>query len=186
MAAIALAAIVLPAPAGAGAPQASDLPLPAARPTAVSLWIDGGFVPRTRWLEFKADGRAQVEGMFGVAPPAGRYRAAVDYAKVERVLTDAGVCTREAPPLTTPPGMDMFTYKVVVQCADRVRYFSTFAGHAVQPELVAVRDVVTGLERIGSQLRWERSPETGGAPRPPYVPPEQLKNVPATAASPSP
>jgi hypothetical protein len=184
LAGLALAAAVLTAPAGAGLPQASDLPVPAARPTAVTLWIDGGYVPLTRWLEFKADGQAQVEGMFGVAEPSGRYRAAVDYAKVERVLTDAGVCTREAPPLTTPPGMDMFTYKVVVRCADRLRYFSTFAGNAAKPETVAVRDVVAGLQRIGAQLAWERSPETGAAPRSPYVYPERLKDVPAAKPSP--
>jgi hypothetical protein len=74
--------------------------------------------------------------------------------------------------------MDMFSYKVVVQCTDRIRYFTAFAGSAVTPEMVPVRDVIAGLERFGAQLAWERSPETGPGPRapdPPRAAPAELR-----------
>jgi hypothetical protein len=178
------ASLVL-APAGAEAPQASDAASPPARPTAVTMWIDGGFSPHTRRLQFRSDGRAEVEGLFGVEPAPGRYRSRVDYARVERLLTDAGVCTREAPPPGHPPGMDMFSYKVVVQCTDRTRYFTAFAGSPVKPDMVSVRDVIAGLEKIGAQLAWEPTAETATGPRAPDPPPALRRpRAPAPSASP--
>jgi hypothetical protein len=162
-AALACAAIALTAPARADAPQASEAPLPPARPTAVTLWVDGGFSSQNRWLQFRADGDARVAGMFMLE--SGRYRSRVDYARVERVLTEAGVCTRKGLPLSRPAGMDMFYYKVLVSCTDGVRYFTSVAGSPVTPDMVAVHDVIAGLERIGAQLDWEPIAETGaGAP----------------------
>ena len=146
------------------------------------MWIDGGFSPHSRWLEFRADGTAHVVGMFDLDP--GRYRANVDYRKVERFLGDAGVCTRDAPAPGRPPGMDMFSYKVLVQCTDRTRYFTTFAGGAVTPEMVSVRDVIAGLTTIGAQLAWEPSAETGPAPRAPDPPPA-IRRLPAATPPPA-
>jgi hypothetical protein len=162
-AAAAAAALVLSAPALAVAPQAAESPAaapapPAAvapRPTAVVVRIDGGFHPENRWLWYDQDGTARFEGI--IATQRGRFRSRVDYAKVERLLTDAELCTRGAT-LVRPAGMDMLAYHVSVRCGNGWRIFTTY--DVTEPETNAhVRDAVRGLERLAANLPWEFTSE---------------------------
>jgi hypothetical protein len=165
LAALALSGPVLadppnPAESPTAAPPVLRPPLAAARPSAVVVRIEGGFHPENRWLWYDRDGTARFEGI--LASQRGRFRSRVDYAKVERLLADAELCTRDAA-LVRPAGMDVFRYRVSVRCGDGWRLFTTY--DAFLPTTSAqVRDAVRGLERLASTLAWSPTSETISPP----------------------
>jgi hypothetical protein len=151
-----------PGPSASPAPSTSPYPLVPLKPTAVVVRLAGGFHPVNQWLAYERDGTARFEGTLGFEH--GRFRARVDFAKVEQLLADAGMCTRHAT-LVRPANvaMDTFYYRVSVRCGAAWRMFTS--GDAFEPDTVAhTRNVVRELEHIAANLKWERADDTAGPP----------------------
>ena len=148
-----------PAPAGSAereaAPGGTPSPPAALRPTAVVVRITGGFNPQNRWLSYERDGTARFEGVLPAG--RGRFRSRVDYAKVERLVADAELCTRDAA-VVHAAGMDVFMYRVGVRCGDGWRVFTTFDAFAPAGS-TAVREAARALARLASALDWSRTDE---------------------------
>ncbi|MEA2719481.1 MAG: hypothetical protein QOJ39_1345 [Candidatus Eremiobacteraeota bacterium] len=160
-AAAAFAAVALTGPVLADPVEQARPDAVAARPTAVVVRIEGGFHPENRWLWYELDGTARFEGM--LPGQRGRFRSRVDFAKVERLIADAGLCTRQAPAVRRA-GMDMFTYRVSVRCGDGWRLFTTY--DAFEPAGDAhVRDAVRALQHLASTLAWSPSNEDVAPPQ---------------------
>jgi hypothetical protein len=149
----AVAALALAGPAFAEPPQPANAnPSFAPTPTAVVVWIDGGFSPRNRWLWYDGDGTARSQGM--VEYERGHVRSHLDYAKVERVLANAGLCARPAT-AAHPPGMDMDVYHVSVRCGAAWRYFTSFGAHEAPAGEAQVAEAVRELIHIAVNLAWQ-------------------------------
>jgi hypothetical protein len=153
--ACAVAALAFCRPAGAEAPAATAAPSPAAAqsPTAVVVRIDGGINFQHRWLWYERDGTALFEGLLPVG--RGRFRSRVDYAKVERLVAGAELCTRDAA-VVHSAGMDVFSYRLGVRCGDRWRVFTTFDAFTPAGG-TRVLEAARGLSRLASTLDWSRT-----------------------------
>lgn len=165
----ALVALALTAPVLAVVPAAAETqpqaPKPSAsvappdvalKPTAVIVRIEGGYHPENRWLWYERDGTARFEGIY--SDRRGRFRSHVDYAKVEKVVADSELCTREDT-LVRPAGSDVFKFRVSVRCGEKWRQFVTYEVFMPRHN-EQVRGAARELEKLASTLTWEPTDET--------------------------
>ena len=174
LAAGAVVALALAAPAGAEqqpasstAPPAKTVPSvltsPAGPPTAAIVRIEGGIVPFDRWLWFDGDGTARLRGM--LVDGGGRFKAHADFKSVRKVLDDANACSNKpGAGEAMPPsiGTDMIFYRVDVRCGTRWTELRRFV-HA-DPELPNMSKIIIGLEAIADKLTWEPSDDNVALP----------------------
>lgn len=157
-----VAAVVLAVPVSASAalveepqqpaPSASVAPPNAVpKPTAVIVRIEGGFHPENRWLRYDGDGTALSEGI--LSERRGLFRSRVDYAKVEKVVADAELCTRDYG-LVRPAGMDVFRFRVSVRCDGTWREFTTYEVSMPRTN-EQVHQAARELENLASTLKWK-------------------------------
>jgi hypothetical protein len=163
--AVAVVALAAPALANAALVEEPQQPAPSAsvappntvpKPTAVIVRIEGGFHPENRWLRYDGDGTARFEGI--LSERRGVFRSRIDYAKVEKVVADAELCTRDYP-LVRPAGMDVFKFRVSVRCGAKWREFTTYQVSMPRTN-EQVRQAARELEKLASTLKWEPTNET--------------------------
>ncbi len=161
----AVAALALCATAAAGVLHPADLheggPPPASseHATAVVIRIGGGFHASNRWLWFAGDDTAEYQGLFG---EPGRFHARIDFARVDKVVADARLCTRTVA-AGHPAGSDMFVYHVSLRCGDRWRYLTEYAA-AIEPEHDEIRGAILELEHLAWNATWSHTDDRSQLP----------------------
>jgi hypothetical protein len=141
------------------APSASPQPEAApGKPVTVVVRRDGGFAPRPRVYWYGSEGVAYLSGALREGE-RGKFRAHVDFARVERIVAGAALCDagagRPSPGAEPPPvAMDLIVYRVSVRCGNVWRAFRTTQIPEKGAAAARVRAALHELEALVPALSW--------------------------------
>ncbi|HEX3551176.1 MAG TPA: hypothetical protein VHT53_12405 [Candidatus Elarobacter sp.] len=159
---VAAVSLAVAAPAVAGKALA-DLPEGgfSPQPTAVVIRAAGGgpYQRANGWLWFAQDGTAENVGFAG--PSAGRNFANVDFADVDRVVVDAGLCTKNIP-AGRPFLLHASFTRLSIRCGQRWRYLTDYDASGTPS--TPVRDAIRELQHIAVSAQWASTDDTSQLP----------------------
>ncbi len=177
LAAGALVALALAAPAGAdqqpaspavtqpAAPSVLTTPAISGPPTAAILRIEGGFSPHERWVWFDDDGTARLRGML-IDGGGGRFKSHQEFKAVRAMLDDAHACAPKAAVSRPMIGNDVFTYRVDVRCGKTWRVMRDWVRPAADvTDTPDMWEIVHGLEALAYRLTWSPTDDDVALPQ---------------------